>query len=279
MADAIHGVTELGATQQDLIAAAVQRELQFRAQLSGTITDVSRFAVKGAKSISFPKLTSFTAVNRTSAAAGDATLKTSTVDQLDLDQKPYVAWIADVNDEMQSTLSFQIECARRAASAHGRFVDTAIITELEATATVQASAVGDITRNIVLDMRESYLAAEGMMEDSVWLVGVDQEKALLKVAEFTENQIYGPNTAIRAGQIGTLYGSPVIRHNGLAASKYYLYGKDGMALGFQRSPSMDSESANSYGVGARRWAMDALFGVKALQVTGGFSPLIIKDNN
>jgi hypothetical protein len=279
MADAIHGVTELGATQQDLIAAAVQRELQFRAQLSGTVSDVSRFSVKGAKSISFPKLTSFTAVNRTSAAAGDSTNLTSTVDQLDLDQKPYVAWIVDVNDEMQSTLSFQMESAKRAASAHGRFVDTAIITELEAAGTVQASAVGDMTRDITLDMRESYLSAEGLLEDSVWLVGVDQEKALLKIAEFTRNDIYGPNSVIKSGQIGTLYGSPVIRHNGLAADTYYLYGKDGMALGFQRSPSMDSESANTYGVGARRWAMDALFGVKALQVTGGFSPLIVKDNN
>jgi len=283
MADAIHGNTELGSTKQDLIAARVQRELQFAAKLFPIVTDVSQFAVKGAKSIAFPKLGSFTAVDRASGTAGDATVIASTIDTLDLDKKPYVAWIVDPNDEIQSTLNFQLEAAGRAASAHGRRLDNDIITELE-TVGVATAVAGDITRDIVLDMREQYLENEGLMDMASFVVSVDQEKALLKVDEFTRNDVYGPNSVIRAGQIGTLYGIPVLRHSGLGASTYYLVGKDGICAGFQRQPAMGSQDANEYGVGAQRWAMDTLYGVQGKQlgekgVLATESPLIIKDAN
>jgi len=278
------GNTELQATKQDLIAAEVQKEIQFRAKLSPFFMDVSRFAVRGAKSIAFPKLTSFTASDRASASAGVPTVLTSSVDQLDLDKKPYVSWVVDANDEVQSTLAFQLEAARRSASAHGRRLDSEIISELEAVGIVEASAVGDITRDICLAMREQYLDNEGEAEDAIWLVSGDQETALLKIDEFKNNDIYGPNGAIRTGQMGTLYGMPVIRHNGLAASTYYLAGRMGLAYGFQRSPQMDVQKAIEYGTGAELHAMDALFGVKGMLINEGTAGVgesahVIKDAN
>ena len=75
---AVTGNTELLATKQDIIAAAVQRELKERSFLSNFVLDVSGFAGKGMKSISFPKLTSFTVEERASATAGtiqDLTVK------------------------------------------------------------------------------------------------------------------------------------------------------------------------------------------------------------
>ena len=280
---AVVGNTELAATKQDLIAARVQQEIQFRAKLAPYFYDVSQFAVKGAKSINFPKLTSFTANDRASTVAGVPQVLTSSVDTLDLTHKPYVSWIVDVNDEIQSTLNFQMEAAARAASAHGRRFDTEIITELEAVG-IATATVGNISYAVTLEMREQFLDNEGDMDMAAWIVSGDQETELLKIDEFKRQDVYGPNGAIRSGVIGTLFGAPVIRHNGLGASTYYLAGKEGVAYGFQRSPAIDSEKDIDYGTGAMKWAMDQLFGVQGMLLGEGSaaaseSAHVIKDGN
>ena len=98
---AVTGNTQLAPTKQDLIAALVQRELKFQAKLLPTVTDVSVFAVKGSKSISFPKAGSFTVENRASAASGTLQDLTFTTDQLLTDYRAYVAWSVDSVDEQK----------------------------------------------------------------------------------------------------------------------------------------------------------------------------------
>lgn len=270
--------------KQDLIAAVVQRELEFQSKLLPTVTNVSQFAVPGAKSISFPKLTSFTVNSRAFGAADAEQNLTDTADQILLDKNKIVSWIIDSKDDVQTTINAQAETARRAAAAHARDMDTEIVNVLEADGRAVLSAVGDITRDIILDMQEDYFDAEGSEDGAVLVVSNDQHKALLKISEFTSQEIYGDNVAVRAGRIGTLYGMPVIRRSGLAAQTYYLYGKDGIALGMQAGPQMDSEKAIQYGTGAMRFAMDVLYGVDSLQrglkgAAAGEGALIFKDSN
>lgn len=273
MPDLIHGNTQLGATKQDLIAALVQKELAAKANLLPTIMDVSSFAVKGAKSISFPKLGSFTPINRASGAAGDAAVLTATVDKLDLDFNAYIAWIVDSTDEVQSTVAWQAELAKRAASAHGRYVDAQIIAELEAEGAATTTA-GAISRNIILEMRETLLAAHAELDELTLVVGTDSESNLLKIDEFTRAEVYG-SAVIPVGVLGKVYGVPVRVNNQIAAASFYMYAKSGCAVGFQKAPQMSAQGANEYGTGAERHALDQLFGVKALQG----ADLIVKDNN
>jgi hypothetical protein len=283
MADLIHGAGgELNATKQDLIAALVQRELKFSAKLSPYFTDVSSFAVKGAKTISFPKLSSFTATNRAAGAAGDAAVISSTVDTLDLNQTPYLAWIVDPNENVESVLDFELAAAQRAASAHGRFVDNAIITELE-TVGVATTTAGAISKSIILEMRASYIKRFGMISDSVLIVSPDDEAVLLAINDFVHAELYG-SAVIPNGVIGRLYGIQVVVHEALVANQYYLAGKDGLAYGFQRSPTLSSQGANEFGAGAMRTALEQKFGVKGLQLgQAGVGPtlsaLVVKDNN
>jgi hypothetical protein len=277
------GDTELSATKQDLIAARVQRELLFAAKLAPFCTDVSQFAVKGAQSISFPKLAAFSAPDRASGVAGVPQAIASTVDKMDLQHRPYVSWAVDMNDEVQSTLNFQLEAAGKAGKAHGRRLDTEIITELETVGEATAT-IGAFSYAVSLEMRDLFLSREGEMEDAAWIMSGDSETALLGIDEYKRQDVYGPNGAIRAGQMGTLFGAPVIRHNSLGASTYYLVGKEGIAYGFQRSPAVGSENNISLGVGAQLWAMDALFGVKGLQIeqagaAAGISAHVVKDGN
>lgn len=285
MADVIAGNTELGATKQDLIAALVQRELQFAAKLVPVFTDVSMFAVPGSKSISFPKLTSFTVVNRTEAVAGDASALTATVDTMTLDFNAYVAYIIDAMTKQQSNINAEMEYAKRAAAAHGRYVDAQIIVKLAAAAASfqHVGADVDATYADLIAMYEAYLVADGLVEQGSWLISPGQNSSLLNLSQFQSNQAYG-EMVIRDGYVRQIMGMPVMIHNGLADKQAFLVGKEGLAVGFQKAPSMDEQKANEYGVGATRVAVDQLFGIKALQTglkgaAAGKSPLILGLND
>ncbi len=285
MADVITGNTELGATKQDLIAALVQRELAFNAKLLQYFTDVSSFAIPGSKSISFPKLTSFTVINRTEGAQGDASALTATVDTLSLDFNAYVAYIIDATTKLQSNINAEMEYAKRAAAAHGRYVDSQIIVKIAAAAAhfQNVGADVDVTYANLIDMQSRYLTADGLIEQGAWLVSVSQNKAMVGLAEFKDVSAFG-EMVIRDGYVKQLLGMPVVIHNGLAAKQLFLCGKEALAIGFQKDPAMGEQPANEYGVGAVRTAVDQLFGIKALQTgekgaAAGKSPLILGLND
>ena len=80
--------------------------------------------------------------------------------------------------------------------------------------------------------------------------------------------------------IGSVYGIPVVMHNGLGDSKAYMAAKSGLAYGFQQGIQASEQMANEYGSQAKRVAVDQLFGIKGMQlgekaVAAGKSPLIV----
>lgn len=279
MADLITGNTQLTATKNDVITALVQKELKFQSKLLPYVLDVSMFAVKGAKSISFPKFSSFTVVNRTSGAQGDASQLTATADQMTLDFRAYIAYIVDSTDEVQSSVEVQSLYAQRAAGAHARFVDSQLIASAVAAAGLDVGAA-PITRDFILDMREFIASNDGNLAQTVLVVPPDQETEMLKITEFTQAQVYG-GAVIPSGVIGSVYGIPVVIHNGMSAGSALMFDKDGLSVGFQLGPNMSEQGANEFGSQAKRVAIDQLFGVKALQLgekglLATQSPLIAK---
>lgn len=280
MADAIHGV---GASKQDLLASLVQKELQFQAKLTPYFWDLSQFAVPGAQSISFPKMTSFSVVDRASATAGDATVLTHTYDKLDLEWNAYIAWIIDSSDEIQSSIAWKIELAKRASSSMARYVDTKILDKIEAEAKITTTA-GALTRDIFLEMREYLVTNHANLADVAFFCGPDTDTAMLKLSQFTEAQVYGFNGNVASGVVGQAYGVKVVVHPGIGANTYYMGEKYGLGYGFQKAPGMSTQPANEFGSAAERTAMDQLFGVKGLQIQQGTAPagksaLLVKDNN
>jgi len=281
MADLITGDTELAATKQDMIAEVVQRELIDASNLAGTIRDVSAFARPGNRSISFPKGDSFTVINRASGAAGDASQITYGNDKLDLDINAYLAWILDKQDVIESNIEAELDNAQRAARAMGKYVDTQIIAELE-TVGVAATA-GAISRDVILEMRRDLCKRQGRLSEMTLAIGCDDEEALLKISQFSDADVFG-RPVVEDGSLRKLYGVQVIVNTQLASGAFYMYDSEGCALGFQQRPEMGSQSANEYGVGSQRVAMDQKFGVKGLQieqagVAAGFSALVMKDGN
>lgn len=282
MADLITGNTQLLATKQDLVAALVQKELKFATKFLPYVSDVSAYAIKGAKTISFPRLTSFTVIDRASGVQGDASQLTAAVDTLALDYNAYVAWIIDSMDSIQSNINAELEFASRAARAHARYVDEKIVSQLESEAEATATA-GDLTRDIVLEMQEKLLEQNADPNMLALSISPAQRSVVLKISEFTQAQVYG-NAVIPSGQIGDLYGVPVFVSNALGAQQYFMFEKSGVAIGFQAGPSMSEQMANEFGSQSKRVAMDQLFGVKLLQIgvegaAVGKSALAIKDAN
>ena len=278
MADAIQTLPN---TKNDLIISLVQKELKEKSFLFSTVEDLSRFAVKGAKSISVPKLTSFTAVSRTLGAAQDAVALTDSKDLINLDLFPYIAWLEDHADNYQSTIDYRIEASLRAASGHGRFVDNAVIAGLEVVASlnINGAAPADITAANILLMRRTLMEKNADMNMVVFVIAPDQEEAMLKLPEFSRYDYRGNGASpILNGQIGSVYGVPVMIHNGVKAQQAFMYEKSGFGVAFSQSAMMSEQDANEYGSMSKRVAMDQALGMGGLQqgVGAAESPLVTK---
>jgi hypothetical protein len=274
MADVITGHTELSATKAAIIAAVVAKELAFSAKLVPTITDYSSWAAPGARSVAIPKTGSLTVVDRASGSPGDASVLTMSSDIITLDQAAYVAWLVDSQDLIQSKIEVQAEYAKRAASAHGRFVDSNLLALLEAGAPATTTA-GAITKDIVLEMRKTLITNFADPSQLFLAVGPDSEALLLNIAEFVRSDSYGSlPTSLQTGVIGRLYGVNVVVHAGIAANRFYMYEKSGVYIAFQQGAMMSEQMANEFGSQAKRVAMDQLFGSRL-----GQAGLYVKDNN
>ena len=271
-------------TKNDLIVSLIQRHLTNDSLLLPFVSDLSMYAVKGTKSISIPKLSGLTATNRTMGAAGTESTMTDSVDTINIDHNAYVSWVEDHADIVQSTIEFRMAAAERAAIAQSQYVDNAIMSALESAAalSVNGGTAADITSAMILEMREAIIKAGGQQSwmNSVLFVSADQDTAMLKLPEFTRADIYGTSNIAR-GQIGYVYGAPVVVHNGMAAQQALMFAKEGFGIAFQKQVSLAEEKNIAYGTQGVKVAVDQLFGVGGLEIgergaAAGKSPLIAK---
>lgn len=282
MADAITAATELNPTKQEVIAARVQRELIEGSVVAPRVTDWSFLAEPGASQIELPKGGSFTVLNRPEGSPGDAEAVAFTTDVMPLDQNAYVAYIVDYKSRVQSRIDIQLELAGRAARAHAKYLDDQLVARMEAAGRATATA-GTISYAICLEMQETFLNAEGNLDSSTLLVGVDTRSALLNIDEFKRADIRGVSP-IPSGIVGEILGMPVVVSTKVAANSYYLFDREAVGFGLQAGPSFSEQNQNEYGSQARRAVLDQLFGTWAgflgQQGAGATeSALIIKDGN
>lgn len=268
---AVTGNTQLVATKQDLIAALVQKELKFQAKLLPTITDVSPFAVKGSKSVSFPTAGSFTVENRATATAGTIQDLTFAAEQLLLDQRLYVGWLVDSVDEYQANVDVQAEYVKRAASAHARKIDELILSTLDAASGYNQT--GGIDQTKILNARKFLLKNQADISACTLVVSPEGEADILAIPEFVRADAYGSNGNIPSGVIGRIYGFNVMVHTSPTLAKSFIYEKASVAVAFQKGPQYDEQKAVQYGTGAMLAAVDQLVGFKALQIANGIDSL------
>ncbi len=258
-------------TKQDLIAALVQKELLEKASLVPFLSNFSSLAGKGAKSISLPKLSSFTVQNRTfGATVTENAALTDDVDTINLDNNKIVLFGYDSHDEMQSTIYYMANAITRASSAHGRNINTDIIAMWESVAglNINGAVPADITVDDILDMREFLIKNFADMTKTYLVIAADQEKAMLKIPEFSRYDYRGNSTIIN-GQIGSVYGVPVVINQQVGAQQAYMVNPEGAGFAFQKAPAVAEQSWLAYGTGGKQVAVDVLYGLGGLQLGEG----------
>lgn len=284
MADAIQTLPN---TKADIITSLVQRELKAQAKLLPFISDFSGFAGKGAKSIAVPRLSSFVAADRAFGASHDSTALTDDTDVINLDQNKIVAWLEDHRDNYQSTIEYRMEASKRAASAHARVVDEGICSGLISGAFSFENATGGsalITKADILSMRAKLLKENSEIDRMTLVISVDNEAAMLDIAEFVRADHYGSSN-IPQGMIGTVYGVKVVVSNcsTLGAQQAVMFDREGFGIAFQEGVQMSEQGENQYGALSKRVAVDQVYGLDILQEEVGSaaatqSPMIVKLN-
>lgn len=267
------GNTDLVATKNDLIVSLVQRELISRAVVMPSIRDASAFAGKGSKSIEIPRAGSFSVEDRATTAQATLANVTYATDSITLDQMSTISWVVDPQDEIESSVDVQVDLAGRAARGLAKNFDTLVVAGLEADATA-TTTVGAISKDIVLEMRETLLSAEADPQALTLLVGPDSEAVLLGISEFVEADKYG-SAVIPNGVLGRLYGVEVRLDTAIAASTFYMYDRDGYGFAIQQGVRMGERAAPEYGSTAMLKTMDMKWGHDQLQN----GALLLKDNN
>jgi len=278
MADAIQTSPN---TKNDIIVSAVQKNLIEKAVLAPTCRDVSAYAIAGSDAFRVPKLSNFSVTNRAFGSAADAQTLTDSWDRINLDFNAYIAWLYDSRSTYQSSINFQVEAAQRAAMSHAKYVDEQVKATLEAIAEHEVSAAVETdVKSQVLKMRELLLQDGADIGRMTLAIGVSKEAEMLAEQDFVRADFYG-SANVRNGQIGQLYGVPVVISRLIDAGEMFCYDSDGIGLAFQGGVEMSDQEANEFGASSRRIAMDQVFGIGGLEISeqgagAGKSPLVAK---
>lgn len=281
MSELVIGNTELAATKQDLVAALVQRTLVASSKLGGLFTDVSQYAVKGAKSISFPyRSARFAVQKRASGQAGSTQELVYSNDQLELNENYYISWIIENFDNLQSVIDAETDSISDAAAAHGEQFDKDAFKKL-----IDSAAAGNnvtfssaITKENITEMIQK-LDEQNVPEDMRSLIiRPAGKKQIMDIGDFVNANKLGSDRIVSRGQIGELYGVPVVMSNlwpsGYATTRALMAHKEALFFGFQSGPQVGEAPALEYGVGSKRFAMDQLLGFKAMQSGKFISKLV-----
>jgi hypothetical protein len=278
MADQIQVLSN---TKNDLIVSAVQKNLIEKSILAGTVRDVSAFAVKGSKSFEVPKLSNFTVTNRAFGASADSQNLVDSTDSIALNNNAYIAWLYDSRDNYQSTIEYKVEAAMRASLSHAKYVDEQVLATIDAVAGVEVSAAAFTTvKEQVLEMRRQLLQNGADISRMTLAIGADKEAEMLAEQDFIRADFYG-SANVRTGQIGQIYGIPVVISRLIVGDEMKCYDADGIGLAFQGGVEMSEQDANEYGASSKRIAMDQIFGLGGLElgeqgVGATVSPLVAK---
>lgn len=271
MSDADMGVTETSATGQDLVAAIVQQQLIATAQLIFTVRDESARAVKGAKSVSFPRTGNLDPVAKVENVASDSQALTFAADQLALSQHfQTLVRLEDIAD-VQSIVDVPGEILQRAARGMAKKFDAAIYAALKAGASASApdhiidhfSASGAMTRTKILQARSLLNLQDVPMDDRFLVISPTQESELLDIDQFVSAEKYGSSVPLITGELGRLFGFRIIMTTVAEDNVALYYHRTACAFARQIDPKWETQRAPLEKL-ADSYSLSSLYGVKVL---------------
>lgn len=249
---------------QDRIAEMVQIRLRKQSNLSSALFDVTQYASQGDSSISFPRQANKLAVQKLSGSQkGDAQEVVFELDKLDLTEEAHIQWIIKKFDQAKSKVPILQQAIADATTAHGNQFNDDLYNVLVNGIIAANKVSGSITQAKIVDMIVKANKARMPKSERTFAFGNDAYGTLLKVDGFVDASKSNLEI-VRTGQIGTLYGIPVIEDDALGGNVGLLMHRMAAAYGFGALPAIEDQKAIDYGTGSRKWVMDQLYGQKIL---------------
>jgi hypothetical protein len=233
--------------------------------------DVSQYAIKGAKSISFPYLSErFVVQKRTSGQPGTKQKHVYAEDKLDLNQNAYISWIIENFDNLQSSIDVEMKAIEDAATSHGEDFDAFLLKLLvdNASATNNVSFSSALTKENLTAMIQKLDEANVPESERSLIIRPRGKKQVMDIADFLNADKLGSDRIVSKGQIGEVFGVPVIMSNNwpsASTTEAVMAHREGALYGFQSAPALGDAPDLDYGVGSRQFAMDQLYGGKSMQ--------------
>jgi N4-gp56 family major capsid protein len=262
------GVTEISATSMDVVSQLVQETLKQRSILLPTITDYSRFAIKGAKQVDVPRRDQFAAADKTENTALTAQELTFSVDNIALTK--YKAILASLEDiaRMQATPDVEAEIVQEMANELALQVDKDIIVQLQAASAaapdhrVATAVAGAIAQGDLLEARRLLSVQNVPLADRFLIIPPDMEKSMLLIADFVRADSYGSPAGLREAELGRIYGMTVMVHNSVAVDEALVYHKGAVGYAAQMTARFDRD--RDVDKLADKFALSWLYGVNVL---------------
>lgn len=261
----VENVTSASNTGQASISELVQVRLRKNAVVAPLFFDVTQFAVPGSASISFPRWTNSFSVQKLSGSQkGDDQEALFDLDQLDLSEEAHIQWAIKKFDQQRAKVAILEQAIAEATQQHAIQLDQDALDELvpNIDAANQLSTSASLQDDIV-DMITAANVARIPKQNRSFIFGNSIYGDLLKVDGFVDASKSNLDL-VRNGQIGTLYGIPVMESDVLTSTVGLLVHQQALAVGFGAMPAVEDQKAIEYGTGSRRWVMDQLYGVKFL---------------
>ena len=240
------GKTEIDATVQELVSSVIQEQLIQNAKLMPLVQNHS--AEAGIDKIKIPRAGNFTVDTKAENVAVTPQVLTYATDDLDLDQYKVIQVLLEDNAQLQAKPDIVRDVLGRMGKQLALAVDTYIVTLLEAVSL--AAPDHKIAYANATDLKKADLLAARTLihtqnlEFNECFIGVSpaSESSLLAVDDFVHVDKYGADAnGLRLGEIGKLYGAPVIMSNEFDDLKTMIWHPSHVAFAMQMAPKFETD--------------------------------------
>jgi hypothetical protein len=241
----------------DVVIPEHQVVLQDQAKVLATLTDVSKYAVKGAKSVNFPTLAAREGDNIGIGDTFSPVAPNYADDSFNLSEKLGDFFPINLHQERQNQLNALEDSSRETLKAIAKQADKSMITKMVAAATAGPAPTSAILDDIV-DMAKVLDDADVPQEDRYLLITNADYADLQKE---TKDFIRYSND--KTGVVGEVYGMKVVRSTDAALTVTIAYHKKAAAYAWQ-GETLFLETIVAGGSSAN-YELSRMFGGKATQ--------------
>lgn len=263
------GKTEVDAVIQSTVSAMVQDALIEESKLLGT---VMQYAVQpGEDTIKIPRADQFTVNDKAENTAVTPQVLTYATDDLVMDKYKVVQVRLEDDARVEAKPDVVADIVDRMAKQIALQIDTDLVTAIKATsaaapdhriAYANSGTDNTLGKADILAARELLHVQNIDFSQCFIVVSPASEADLLAIDDFVHSDKYGSAEGLRNGELGRLYGAPVIMTNQTVQLETLIYHPSHVAFGRNINPLFETDRELNYL--ANLYSLSQKYGVKTL---------------